>query len=558
MMNAVGLSGRGLLSLDDRLDARSTGSFVNSRVDMRADRGTATQASDRIQIVPSSPWLALFAVLGSIALGISAYLAYVAFTGSKVVGCGSGAVWDCEHVFHSRWAKWWGLPVSLPASGIYVALLASLAIMFNSTRDSQRHLAWNVSRLCVMLAASAGVWFIYLQFAVVGKLCIYCITVHSLGIVLFALSMIANPPSLKSFGGLAGVAALGMLGLVTGQFASQESPTFEVQWSGDVAVASEPVSLSLESPEAELNGTTSMDSPEEAMDSPELDPSTGKTAAVEILSTPLIGDQLIVSEEPQNGGEEPTMTVMAIDSLPTPSHSPVPDDEETKTTSQEEAPKAVATTSEPAAPVARPAPQPAARTLNLSTIHLKFETRGRPVIGDPQAPVVFVELFDYTCAHCRRLNRQWKSVEQRFGDRVSLMPLVVPLCQQCNGEITSTPPGHAEACEIGLIALAVWRLKPDQFAGFHDWLCETENGHTLAETRAKAETILDRAALSKELSQPMISRHLSQHVQLYGMLQRGTLPKLVSEKMTLTGVPDSNESLCAQVEAVLLASNAGN
>lgn len=507
--------------------------------------------------VPARPWLLFLLVLATTGLGISIYLAYVALTGSKVVGCSGGNVFDCEHVFHSRWAKWWGLPVSLPAAGIYIGLVSLLGYsLFSRDESTWRHPAWGLATLGTAVAAAAGLWFIFLQVAVIGKLCMYCLGVHSIGLLLCATTVLLSPLRWQSAIGTGGLAVFGLAGLITGQLASTANPTFEVEWNTQVVAAqdaSETMELSLEEESEIMEAPESLDSPE-AAEQPMIAVVETPEAAIELSNAETLMETPMEASAPD---EAETINVLAIDPPPAPTQTPVPavdDANESQPARGSDSPanvekaKAVKATGDTASET------PVDRSLQLASINLKFQTRGRPVIGKVEAPVVFVELFDYTCQHCRKFNRQWQTVRQRYGDQVALMPLVVPLCLQCNSQVSSTAPGHEEACEIALIALAVWRLQPDQFAAFHDWLCEPEFTRSLADVRQHANQIVGGQELAKELSGKMISKHLAQHIELYRRLQKGTLPKLVSEQMTLTGVPESPESLCSQVEAVLVAS----
>ena len=56
-------------------------------------------------------------------LGISVYLAWTALSMTPVYGCGGGDVIDCGHVLKSKWSKVFGIPVSVPAGGLYASML---------------------------------------------------------------------------------------------------------------------------------------------------------------------------------------------------------------------------------------------------------------------------------------------------------------------------------------------------------------------------------------------------------------------------------------------------
>ena len=84
-----------------------------------------------------------------------------------MAGCGPHS--GCNHVLASRWAYWFGLPVSLPAIVAYLILLG---------------LTWKPGRWVLITAlastviAAAG-WFVALQYFVIGSWCKFCLATHA-------------------------------------------------------------------------------------------------------------------------------------------------------------------------------------------------------------------------------------------------------------------------------------------------------------------------------------------------------------------------------------------
>lgn len=84
-----------------------------------------------------------------------------------MAGCGPGS--GCNHVLASRWAYWFGVPVSLPAIVTYLVLLA---------------LTWRPGRWVIVTAlagtiVAAAVWFVLLQYFVIGSWCKFCLATHA-------------------------------------------------------------------------------------------------------------------------------------------------------------------------------------------------------------------------------------------------------------------------------------------------------------------------------------------------------------------------------------------
>jgi len=129
------------------------------------------------------------AILG--ALVISVYLAWTSLSGKAVAGCGADS--NCDKVLHSRWGYWFGLPVSVVALLLDVAVLA-LTFRMGPQRDAaaQRKL-WPALFSASIILIGAAIWFTALQALVIRSFCPFCMTAHALG-VLAGLIILFNAP----------------------------------------------------------------------------------------------------------------------------------------------------------------------------------------------------------------------------------------------------------------------------------------------------------------------------------------------------------------------------
>jgi uncharacterized membrane protein len=136
-------------------------------------------------------WLQLVTLaIAVVGLADSVYITIQEETGSTLLGCpgtGSGAV-DCEAVLHSPEAVILGIPVA--AFGI-VFYAFMVAIMTPWAWQSPWREIWQL-RLA-SLAAGMGfvIYLIYAELYEVGKICLYCTSVHVLTFLLFSLTAIA-------------------------------------------------------------------------------------------------------------------------------------------------------------------------------------------------------------------------------------------------------------------------------------------------------------------------------------------------------------------------------
>ncbi|MEW6156651.1 MAG: vitamin K epoxide reductase family protein [Verrucomicrobiota bacterium] len=122
-------------------------------------------------------------LLGAIA--ISSYLLWVSLSGGNVAGCGAES--NCHKVLNSRWAYWFGFPVSGLALAVYLAVLtASFGLSARAPAKKQRQ-AWIVLFSGSLLILLAAVWFIALQALVIRSFCFFCLGAHALGLTVAVL-----------------------------------------------------------------------------------------------------------------------------------------------------------------------------------------------------------------------------------------------------------------------------------------------------------------------------------------------------------------------------------
>ncbi|HXY34277.1 MAG TPA: vitamin K epoxide reductase family protein [Planctomycetaceae bacterium] len=175
------------------------------------------------------PFVWLMRFLCCAALGVTGYLAATALQSQDVAGCGSGAVFDCGFVLHSRWSKFFSLPVSVPAFGLYAVVLTALAFCRAAATKSHLRVAWGIVTVGAIAAGLAALWFISLQVFAVGHLCIYCIAAHACGLALCLAILWKHPLGARMTARLAGVSVLCVSLLIATQVFSAPPQTFTVE-----------------------------------------------------------------------------------------------------------------------------------------------------------------------------------------------------------------------------------------------------------------------------------------------------------------------------------------
>jgi len=123
------------------------------------------------------------ALLGAVALVLCVVMAMHSLKGTAMIGCGAGS--SCDNVLNSRWSAVLGvIPVAGLAVGVYLAVL--LCLFFSKDRELAP-IVWKLLLVFGGAILGSAIWFFILQKWVIGQFCKYCMTAHSIGIVVTGL-----------------------------------------------------------------------------------------------------------------------------------------------------------------------------------------------------------------------------------------------------------------------------------------------------------------------------------------------------------------------------------
>lgn len=533
------------------------------------------QSSDADPRPLTNPLVWALRALCALALGTSGYLAWTAMNAVEVYGC-SGDVFDCGHVLSSGWSKWFGIPVSLPAFALYASLLAVLCFVHQNTPPRLLQHIWQALMVGGTMAGLAAVWFIGLQLFAIQHFCVYCLVAHSCGLTIAGIVWWLRPLDLRQMTAAGSAAAFGLLVLITGQLLTPEPQTYIVEHfddvqefaansaesesddeeqlfaapdddifapPGDVFEAPSPISDSppaIDADEVVSDEESRQDSApqpsgktEEAAkadqsvdDKKAVENDTRGTDSVE-HSSPRVAASLLLFFSPSMSSTLQMLNVQSVESL----------DEK-----EQQEPKDADT----AESVEAVSPEP--RIISAAGGRFRLNAAQWPILGKPTAKFVVVEMFDYTCPHCRNSHRTLKEAFRKYGDDLAIIALAVPLNPACNSSATSRSAQNADACELARISIAVWRVAPDRFREFHDWLFDGGRNRTAAEARKHADQLVGKDLLQKELSQKTASEYISRHVELYRKVGAGSVPKLLFPKSSMTGEVNSLSAISRAIE----------
>lgn len=518
-------------------------------------------------------------------LVISGYLAWTALQMQPVYGCGSGEIVDCGHVLNSRWSKVLGIPVSLPAAGLYATLLSLLFFVSRPTPVVFHRWLWSGLTTGFVAAGLVAFWFMGLQIFALQHICPYCIAVHTCGLILAGTALLSPRISSAIRRQSAGYGLIAASLLIVSQLLTKQEPTFQIVVPDYVTPAAGSLETSeFSAPDAEFAAPSEeFSAPGDEFAAPEAD----SAVPADEFAAPTI-DSFGSADQVSSKAPDLSATLLMLSPFRNALwHSPLvmltstPDEKTPETTDSQNVVQIVAASddtavaasqpsasaSEPTLPtpaaaadntvpanttstepntntqsptqptdpatVVTPATKPAPRKITVAGVSgpITLDVRAWPLLGSADARYVFVEMFDYTCPHCRETHKAIRGALQQFGEDVAVIALPVPLERACNRAATGS--GHAGACQLGRLAVAVWRCQPDKYEEFHDWMF-AENRSTAA-AQAHAEKLVGAQALKKELESGVPAKYIARHVDLYVKVGSGSVPKMMFSASAVNG-----------------------
>ena len=470
--------------------------------------------------------------LSLIAIGVSGHLSLITVTHGTLAACGElSSHIACDHVLRSAWSRWMGIPVSIFGCIVYISILISSYWITASASERFHSIAHRVFVGLVTMAAASALWFLSLQVFVIGKLCLFCVSIHLCGIAIAIILIVSGRRQRRqhqgadyitilqhaAIGNLAstsatfqdsnqqthwrllpcGAAMLGMLLLVVGQVFFP-AKTFEVSDGAEF----------MDADMGHVLGTLNA-----------VAPVRSTTETSQIASVPNSATDSSLPEHRVNSDSEPqhSAPVSRVASALTKESGPESDSKKMLS-----------------------------REIALLKGKFKIDVYRHGLMGSPQAEHVIVELVDYTCKDCRRLHQHFKQVRKRYNDRLAIVVLPVPLETSCNPHLQRTHPSHVGACKYARLALAVLDVDDKAFVEFHDWLMESPYPPSLQDAKSKATQLVDADQLELAIIGERVSKRLRAHVRLFRRI--GRFPAMIVRDHVVVGVPASAADLNRVIE----------
>ena len=135
------------------------------------------------QILDKRPWWQwLLIALSLVAILLNVIMSWFHLTGTAMVGCDGSS--SCGKILSSQWSTVAGVvPVSGLALGAYLVVLIALLNIGPNSELPIRRLSWRILLVLTGTIVGSAVWFTILQKWIVGEYCMYCMSLHGIGIL---------------------------------------------------------------------------------------------------------------------------------------------------------------------------------------------------------------------------------------------------------------------------------------------------------------------------------------------------------------------------------------
>ena len=172
-----------------------------------------------------------------------------------------------------------------------------------------------------------------------------------------------------------------------------------------------------------------------------------------------------------------------------------------------------------------------------------------PLIGQTDADLMIVKLFDYTCPFCRKLHRHLTAAKHRYGDQIAICMLPVPQEAICNHTLEpyATRGSHQHACRLARYAIWVWQNKPAEYPQFSAWLSQ-ETLPALKAIREQAEEIVGSKATDDVIFSDEMDARIRLYIELSAYCPDTGIPKLLFGSQIFDGITEEPEELFELLE----------
>ncbi len=187
--------------------------------------------------------------------------------------------------------------------------------------------------------------------------------------------------------------------------------------------------------------------------------------------------------------------------------------------------------------VSGPQDIPAHKEVILAKGKLWFSLSDFPFIGRGDASNFVAHFFDFTCPACRQFHSTLRGAHQNHINQTTLVMIPVPLDAVCNPAVKETAYVHENACEYAKIGLALWRVSPQSYESYDQFIFQDQLPPSVDSARGLAEHLAGKDAMERTLADPEVMTILHHGLEMFysPAFQQKAIPALVTKNEVFNG-----------------------
>jgi uncharacterized membrane protein/protein-disulfide isomerase len=182
---------------------------------------------------------------------------------------------------------------------------------------------------------------------------------------------------------------------------------------------------------------------------------------------------------------------------------------------------------------------PAHREVILDKGKLWFSLKDFPFVGSGNTTNFVAHFFDYTCPACRQFHATLRNAHQTYINETTLVMIPVPLDAACNPAVKETAYVHQNACEFAKIGLALWRISPQSYESYDQFIFHDQNPPPIGAARELADHLAGKDEMDRALADPEVMINLNKGLGMFysPVFEQKAIPALVTKNDVITGFP---------------------
>lgn len=187
--------------------------------------------------------------------------------------------------------------------------------------------------------------------------------------------------------------------------------------------------------------------------------------------------------------------------------------------------------------VSEPQEIPAHREVILAKGKLWFSLGDFPFIGSGNAANFVAHFFDFTCPACRKFHSTLRDTHQTYINETTLVMIPVPLDAACNSAVKETAYTHQNACVYAEIGLALWKVSPQSYESYDQFIFQDELPPSIEAARGLADHLAGKDAMDRALADPATMTVLHHGLEMFysPAFPQKAIPALVTKNEVFSG-----------------------